>query len=153
MQLHGAPVQCATSPERHLWWECPDTDMDEMELRAAKIVADMLAAYAVIFALRPWLCELVMNRAAYRITGGKEELLDTLLALLDPVEIDIVVLRSVADLMEAVHEQQQLDSSRRTILLSDDHDPPWYSPKATPAPPRQPKPRTHLWTVETHRHT
>jgi hypothetical protein len=53
-----------------------------------------------------------MNRAAYRITGGKAELLDTLMAILDPVEIDIVVMRSVADLMEAVHEQRQLDSSQ-----------------------------------------
>jgi hypothetical protein len=32
-------------------------------------------------------------------------------------------------------------------------DSDWYKPNPAPPPPRQPKPRTHLWTVETNGHT
>jgi hypothetical protein len=116
---HNAPVSWRSKfGETFGGWDEASTDMADEGFSFAKFVADRLVGWAAELERSPRFGELVFRLVAYRITGAKEisEEVDAALAELietmDPVEVDIIVLRSVADVMAAVLEKIQLESEK-----------------------------------------
>jgi hypothetical protein len=82
--------------------------MDETEFRVAKFVGDKLAGFAVKFAISPKASLIVIERLGYLMTGQTKEAgtdFHNQLSTIAPSELDVIVLRAVADVVERLNKQ------------------------------------------------
>jgi hypothetical protein len=82
--------------------------MGETEFRVAKYVGDTLADFAVKFAVSPEASLMVIERVGYLMTGQtKEAGTDFEKRLINTPKrvLDVIVLRAVADVVEALNKQ------------------------------------------------
>jgi hypothetical protein len=82
--------------------------MGETEFRVAKYVSDTLADFAVKFAVSPEASLMVIERVGYLMTGQtKEAGTDFEKRLINTPKrvLDVIVLRAVADVVEALNKQ------------------------------------------------
>jgi hypothetical protein len=93
--------------------------MDETEWRVAKYVGDKLASFGVKFALNPQASLMVIVRLGYLLTGTTESTMEAarkfevLLSKTPQPELDVIVLRAVADVVEALYKQSAWEMTRQ----------------------------------------
>jgi hypothetical protein len=82
--------------------------MGETEFRVAKYVGDTLADFAVKFAVSPEASLMVIERVGYLMTGQTKEAgtdFENRLINTPKRVLDVIVLRAVADVVEALNKQ------------------------------------------------
>jgi hypothetical protein len=88
--------------------------MGETELRVAKFVGDTLANFAVKFAVSPGASLMVIERLGYLMTGQTKEAgtdFEKRLSTTPKGELDVIVLRAVADVVEALNRQSACNTA------------------------------------------